>query len=79
MQKEQGHSFMENHGLDVLGITVAGSLITAPSWYEVALNHLPAPTTVYVILGCLYLTAQLLDKLGLLPRFGNRRNTEGPK
>lgn len=67
---------MHFHGFDLLGVAVAGSLVASPSWYEHALAWVPAPTAAYTVLGSVFLFVQILDKLGLLPRFGRRKDKD---
>ena len=67
--EKEGHHLQ---GVDVLGITVAGTLATSATWYDHAIAALPAPTTVYAVLGALYLIIQILDKVGLLPTWGRK-------
>lgn len=69
----QGHR-MHFDGLDLLGVAVASSLVASPSWYEHMLDWLPAPTAVYAALGSVFILVQILDKVGLLPRFGRRKD-----
>lgn len=66
--------FMHFHGVDVLGLVVAASLVVSDSWYDHALAWVPTPTAAYTVLGSIFLFVQILDKLGLLPRFGRKRD-----
>jgi len=70
MMRDRG---MHLHGLDVLGLAVASTLATSPGWYEHAMAYVPAPTAVYAVLGSVFLIVQILDKMGLLPKFGKKR------
>lgn len=69
----QGHR-MQFDGLDVLGVAVAGSLVLSDSWYDHLAAWVPTPTAAYTVLGSVFLFVQILDKLGLLPRFGRRKD-----
>ena len=69
----QGHK-MQFDGLDVLGVAIAGSLVASPTWYDHLLDWLPAPTAVYAFLGSVFILVQILDKVGLLPRFGRKKD-----
>jgi hypothetical protein len=75
---ERASGGMHFQGLDVLGITVAGSMATSPSWYDHALAYAPTPTTFYTVVGSIFLIVQIYDKVSELIARRRRRQRGDP-
>lgn len=63
---------MHHSPLDVLTWPVLGVSVLSWPWLGTLLEHLPAPTIVYMSLSGAFMIFQMCDKLGWLERFKRR-------
>jgi hypothetical protein len=59
--------------LDALNWPVLGISIASWPWLGTLLEHMPAPTVVYMTISASFMLFQMCDKLGLLERFKRRQ------